>query len=76
MRNLTYLTLSSCNITGSIPNYLTGIGSLKAIDLSFNNLKGEVPDFDRLPSLTNLFLTSNFLSGQIPKWIQSISEEL
>ncbi|CAA2958694.1 probable LRR receptor-like serine threonine-kinase At1g07650 isoform X2 [Olea europaea subsp. europaea] len=73
MRSLMYLTLRSCNITGSIPNYLADIGSLNTIDLSFNNLKREVPDFDRLPSLANLYLTSNSLSGQIPNWIQSIN---
>ncbi|CAA2996104.1 probable LRR receptor-like serine threonine-kinase At1g07650 isoform X2 [Olea europaea subsp. europaea] len=28
MRSLMYLTLRSCNITGSIPNYLADIGSL------------------------------------------------
>ncbi|CAI9772681.1 unnamed protein product [Fraxinus pennsylvanica] len=75
MKKIVYLMLRSCNINGTISNDLEEFTSLKSLDLSFNKLKGEVPNFEYLRLLDTMYLTGNFLSGQIPKWIMRRSED-
>ncbi|GJY09563.1 probable LRR receptor-like serine/threonine-protein kinase isoform X1 [Tanacetum coccineum] len=49
MGNMTKLMLRSCNITGTIPAYISEMYNLRHLDLSFNNLEGRIPDdLDRL----------------------------
>ncbi|CAL5403111.1 unnamed protein product [Camellia sinensis] len=43
MRNLQSLILKSCNIIGSLPEYLETMNNLTTLDLSFNKLSGEIP---------------------------------
>jgi hypothetical protein len=54
-------------ISGTIPKYIGEWGQLSMLDLSFNNLTGQIPD--SLSSLNYLFLGSNYLTGQLPSWI-------
>ncbi|KAK4796971.1 hypothetical protein SAY86_029297 [Trapa natans] len=37
------LILKSCNLIGSIPDYILKLAGLKILDLSFNNLTGPIP---------------------------------
>ncbi|XP_040366478.1 probable leucine-rich repeat receptor-like serine/threonine-protein kinase At3g14840 isoform X2 [Rosa chinensis] len=67
MKNMQTLMLRSCNITGSIPEYISNMTSL---DLSFNRLKGSIPNLDKLLGLVTIYLTSNWLTG-LPEWIQN-----
>ncbi|XP_022892353.1 probable LRR receptor-like serine/threonine-protein kinase At1g07650 isoform X1 [Olea europaea var. sylvestris] len=71
MKMMNILMLRSCNISGNIPRYLADMASLKILDLSFNKLKGEVPNLEGLSKLETMYLTSNFLTGPIPEWIKS-----
>ncbi|RDX95937.1 putative LRR receptor-like serine/threonine-protein kinase, partial [Mucuna pruriens] len=43
LKNLEILILRSCNINGTIPEYLGTISSLQTLDLSFNKLSGLIP---------------------------------
>ncbi|KAJ0017469.1 hypothetical protein Pint_11487 [Pistacia integerrima] len=43
MKNLTYLSLRNALINGSIPSYIGKYKSLQTLDLSFNNLSGQIP---------------------------------
>ncbi|KAK1359710.1 putative malectin, Leucine-rich repeat domain, L domain-like protein [Heracleum sosnowskyi] len=55
MTQLKILMLRSCNISGEIPNYLSELSRLQKLDLSFNNLAGEInSDFSGAPSLATL----------------------
>nr|KAJ0223659.1 hypothetical protein LSAT_V11C200054880 [Lactuca sativa] len=46
---------------------MTGVEQL---DLSFNNLEGDIPDLKEL-DMEKMYLTSNSLNGSIPTWINS-----
>ncbi|KAL2473712.1 putative leucine-rich repeat receptor-like serine/threonine-protein kinase [Forsythia ovata] len=71
MKMMTLLMLRSCKISGNIPGYLADMTPLKILDLSFNNLKGEVPNVEGLSHLENMYLTSNLLTGPIPEWTKN-----
>ncbi|GAB2287576.1 hypothetical protein Dimus_021948, partial [Dionaea muscipula] len=73
MRKMSKLMLRNCNISGHIPPSIADyFPVLKILDLSFNKLEGPIPDgLQNLKKLENLYLTSNFLSGDIPDWIKT-----
>ncbi|GKV53024.1 hypothetical protein SLEP1_g59574, partial [Rubroshorea leprosula] len=73
-RKLKTLILRSCNIVDKLPDYLGKMTSLTTLDLSFNNLSGEIPlSFMNLMETTNyIYLTGNLLSGIIcPQILES-----
>ncbi|THG10396.1 hypothetical protein TEA_022065 [Camellia sinensis var. sinensis] len=83
MMSLGTLVLRNNNIYGSIPSNIGDYQSLEHLDLSFNNLAGQIPDAlflgnnkltGTLPtqmstSLLNIDLSYNELSGSFPSWI-------
>ncbi|KAJ4703724.1 putative Kinase [Melia azedarach] len=69
LRNMTRIRriiLRNCSILGGIPEYIWGLTNLHVLDLSFNKLTGELPTFEIPGELIFIFLTGNFLSGNIP----------
>ncbi|XP_027923429.1 receptor-like protein EIX2 [Vigna unguiculata] len=61
------LKLDGNNINGTFPD-LSGFSTLKILDLSENQLSGEIPEGNQLPSqLESLSVKSNTLEGGIPK---------
>ncbi|KAG7012498.1 putative LRR receptor-like serine/threonine-protein kinase RFK1, partial [Cucurbita argyrosperma subsp. argyrosperma] len=66
MTGLVQLVLRNCNIAGKIPPYLWTMQTMEMMDLSFNQLTGEVPEDTDLERIRFLFLTGNKLSGNIP----------
>ncbi|KAF5475277.1 hypothetical protein F2P56_007100 [Juglans regia] len=70
MGGLVKLMLRSCNISGKIPPYISEMTKLKKLDLSFNRLEGDIPNFGGLTSLDTIYLTGNLLNGPIPEWIK------
>lgn len=74
MPNLTYFSISSNKFYGPIPLSLCKLQRLKALDLSGNQLSGEVLDcWDNFPDMEYLNLASNNLSGNFPRSIASLS---
>ncbi|CAH9107437.1 unnamed protein product [Cuscuta europaea] len=68
--SLKILILRSCLIDGPIPEYLGNVRKLKNLDLSFNNLSGEIPtSFVHLAKADFIYLTGNKLTGDVPEWI-------
>ncbi|XP_044461649.1 probable LRR receptor-like serine/threonine-protein kinase RFK1 isoform X2 [Mangifera indica] len=63
------LTLRNCHISGEIPMYVWEMNNLRVLDLSFNKLTGELPNVAIPRDLLFIFLTGNFLSGDIPESI-------
>ncbi|GLT80155.1 hypothetical protein SLA2020_516090 [Shorea laevis] len=70
MTQMKKLMLRSCNIYGRIPaEYISAMYQLQILDLSFNKLEGNIPNFDALQGMEYMYLTSNLLTGPIPDWI-------
>lgn len=61
-------SMSSANLTGTIPSSVRLLSALKVLDLSNNALNGSIPDIrgDFLTSSVEVNLHSNFLGGSIP----------
>ncbi|XP_031106376.1 probable LRR receptor-like serine/threonine-protein kinase At1g53430 isoform X2 [Ipomoea triloba] len=68
MKNMETLVLRNCSIAGTIPEYINKMTDLETLDLSFNNLSGNITIRDR-QRIQYLFLGHNMLSGKIPQWI-------
>ncbi|KAG2384806.1 uncharacterized protein HKW66_Vig0118980 [Vigna angularis] len=69
LRNLTLLENLDLhgNSLSSIPHWLFGVLShLKFLDLSGNNLQGNIPELENVTSLVKLDLSFNKLEGPIP----------
>ncbi|MED6109959.1 hypothetical protein PIB30_038482 [Stylosanthes scabra] len=66
MKVMRRLVLRNCNITGEIPIDILKMGNLKMLDVSFNNLVGQIPAIEPPGPLKFLFLTGNKLSGNVP----------
>uniref|UniRef100_M4EMZ6 non-specific serine/threonine protein kinase n=1 Tax=Brassica campestris TaxID=3711 RepID=M4EMZ6_BRACM len=62
LENLTNLILRNVSLSGPIPSYIWNMPKLRILDLSFNNLTGDVHG-GRAPAYT--YLTGNRLSGEV-----------
>ncbi|KAF2321556.1 hypothetical protein GH714_000402 [Hevea brasiliensis] len=75
LTNLRYLNFSGCNFIGTIPYQLRNLTripislgnpfSLEALDLSWNNLTGEVPNLSNFSFIKELRLPMNKLNGSL-----------
>ncbi|CAN6552798.1 unnamed protein product [Malus baccata var. baccata] len=66
-QNISFISLSRCQLTGKVPVWLSKLEKLKGLDLSFNRLTGPIPGWlGTLPSLYLINLESNFISGEFP----------
>ncbi|XP_050145028.1 probable LRR receptor-like serine/threonine-protein kinase At1g56130 isoform X2 [Malus sylvestris] len=66
LTSLTHLYLRNALITGTIPSDIGDL-NLGTLDLSFNNLTGQLPSsLFTMSSLTSLILGNNSLSGPLP----------
>ncbi|KAE8715015.1 putative LRR receptor-like serine/threonine-protein kinase RFK1 [Hibiscus syriacus] len=66
MEGLVTLVLRNCNISGKIPDYIWAMEYLEMLDLSFNNLFGEIPTSITADRLRFVFLSGNLLRGDVP----------
>ena len=68
------LDLSSNELSGGIPEEITGLHGLIFLNLSNNHLRGKIPvKIGALTSLESLDLSVNRLSGSIPQGMANIS---
>ncbi|THG22434.1 hypothetical protein TEA_004644 [Camellia sinensis var. sinensis] len=71
-QSLTHLTLRNCSLGGPIPEFIWQSQSLKYLDLSFNNLVGELPTFAS-DNLKYIYLRGNMLNNSSLGWFTNIS---
>ncbi|XP_058757662.1 probable LRR receptor-like serine/threonine-protein kinase At1g53420 [Vicia villosa] len=77
LTQLNNLILRNCNISGTLPENLKTMKSLKILDLSFNNLSGTIPrTYADMNSVKYIFLTGNLLTGSVPAWEKNVSVDL
>jgi len=67
MDELDYIDLSNNQFTGSIPESLFDIPTIRLLYLSNNTLSGAIPEtYSNPPSLRDLYLDGNQFTGEIP----------
>ncbi|TVU09188.1 hypothetical protein EJB05_42635, partial [Eragrostis curvula] len=66
LARLRVLFVANCSLVGNIPSSIGRLTNLVNLDLSSNNLTGEIPSIGNLTSLEQIELYSNRLSGRIP----------
>ncbi|XP_057248657.1 receptor-like protein kinase HSL1 [Beta vulgaris subsp. vulgaris] len=74
LKNLKFLWMTQCNLTGIIPENLANLTNLEHLDLASNDLVGGIPrGLFMLKNLTYVYLYRNRLSGGIPSSIEAIN---
>ncbi|KAF7043711.1 hypothetical protein CFC21_053035 [Triticum aestivum] len=75
LKNLTYLYLSNCSLTGGIPDSVFELTLLETLDLSLNNLAGEIPKaIGNLKKVWKIELYKNILTGELPPELGRLAE--
>ncbi|TYH12390.1 hypothetical protein ES288_A06G063800v1 [Gossypium darwinii] len=74
--SLLTLRLSSNNLSGKIPPTMFTLDKLRQLYLDGNNFDGEMPLIDistlSFPALSDIDLSDNHLSVELPKWIWNV----
>ncbi|XP_050208235.1 receptor-like protein kinase 7 [Mercurialis annua] len=75
LTKLTWLYLSNCSISGSIPQDIGKLSELTNFELSDNNLSGEIPSqIGMLKNLWQLELYNNNLTGKLPVGFRNLTK--
>ncbi|KAF1782370.1 Leucine-rich repeat domain, L domain-like [Phytophthora cactorum] len=64
---LEQMDISNNNIELQLPRSLLGSGFLRSINISHNGFHGDLPELPVFQFLESLDMSSNFLSGAIPR---------
>ncbi|KAG6682947.1 hypothetical protein I3842_13G168100, partial [Carya illinoinensis] len=67
-KNLQFLDLSECQLTGQFPIWLSKLQKLEILNLNTNRMTGSIPGWlSTLPRLISLQLSDNLISGEFPE---------
>lgn len=74
LKNLTWLFLARCHLTGKIPESVFQLEALQSFDLSRNRISGKFPkSISRLWNLQQIEFYDNFLTGEIPAELSNLT---
>lgn len=66
MKNLVFLDLSRCGITGKVPESIVEMPKVRYLDLSSNNLNGGLsPKLEKMASVSAIYVYGNKLTGEL-----------
>ncbi|KAG7951045.1 hypothetical protein I3843_13G146900 [Carya illinoinensis] len=72
-KNLRFLDLSECQLTGQFPIWLSKLKKLEILNLNTNRISGPIPSWlPTLPRLISLQLSDNLISGEFPKELYAL----
>ena len=75
--SLNRLYLKSCGLVGEIPKWISNQTGLRFLDLSKNNLRGELPEWFVEMGIENLILSDNEFTGSLsPRLFSGLSPVL
>ena len=75
LSEIPYLLLARRRIRALRAGDFAGLASLRALDLSFNSIAGEIPpELGQLTNLTDLDLSDNELEGALPEELSSLAK--
>ena len=71
---ITSLTVRSCGLTGTLPDYISKLQRLKELGLDKNSLQGSIPEaYGNLASLEYLNMYDNQLTGTLPEALGNLT---
>ncbi|KAL1820216.1 hypothetical protein ACET3Z_015085 [Daucus carota] len=73
LQSLSSLVLPSNLISGVLPPELANCSNLRVLNVSDNNMKGDLPDLSKLVKLEILDLSSNYFAGKFPTWVGKLT---
>ncbi|KAK4740887.1 hypothetical protein SAY87_024475 [Trapa incisa] len=73
LRSLTSLSLASNFITGKLPHEIANCSNLRILNLTRNEMVGNLPDLSRLQNLQVLDLSANYFTGEVPRWVGNLT---
>ncbi|KAK1553987.1 hypothetical protein Q3G72_006222 [Acer saccharum] len=74
LKNLTWLFLANCNLTGEIPESIFYLKELQTLDISRNKISGIFPrSISKLRKLFKIELYQNNLTGEVPPELASLT---
>ncbi|KAM7271120.1 hypothetical protein ACFE04_030334 [Oxalis oulophora] len=72
---LEYMVVSANRLSGSIPDYIGNITTLRILSFEANMLSGDIPpELGNLRNLEFLILSGNFLTGALPTNLTNLSK--
>ncbi|KAK1438752.1 hypothetical protein QVD17_04562 [Tagetes erecta] len=73
LQSLQSFIIPSNYISGELPVTIVSCTELKVLNVSANNITGEVPDLSRLINLDILDISDNYFTGKFPTWVGNLT---
>lgn len=73
LQSLKSLVIPSNFIHGELPASIVNCSDLRVLNVSSNNMTGELPNLSKLIKLEVLDISDNYFTGNIPTWVGSLT---
>ncbi|KAI3813064.1 hypothetical protein L1987_17778 [Smallanthus sonchifolius] len=73
LRSLKSLVIPSNYISGELPAAIVNCSDLRVLNVSSNNMTGDLPDLSKFVNLEILDISDNYFTGDLPTWIGSLT---